>query len=94
MKLKKRINTWFRNKLGLGKIKERDIKKYGFIKTQTNGKIKTFYKGSFNLKWRKLDSHDIITIRRGKSLRHYGIVESPKELNKVLSRVFDYKLLM
>lgn len=94
MKWIKDIVDWCKELCGLRKLREEDFKKKGFKKASTKGTELTFYKGNTMLKWDKHPKKKLLIIRWQKSLRYYGVIETPKELKKVLERVFDYKLLM
>lgn len=93
-RIKKKINRIIRSIkefFGYRPIEEEDIKKYGFNKASTRGSEVLFYKGNTSLKWNRSPKRDIVIVRWRRSLRYYGIVKTPYELRKILSRVFDYK---
>jgi len=79
---------------GIGDLREEDFENRGFRKISTRGSELTFYRGNTTLKWNKHPRKSLLTIRWQKSLRYFGVVKTPRELNKILTRVFDYKMLM
>ena len=94
MKIIKNIVNKCKELCGFRKLREKDILDSGFRKASTKGTELTFYKGNTVLKWNKHPKRRLVTIRWQKSLRYFGVVETPRELKKILTRVFDYKLLM
>lgn len=67
------------------KLKEKDFEQYGFIKVIKQGNTKKFNRDDeYSLKWNY--HKNTVTIRLGRALRFFGVVETPKELKWVMSR--------
>lgn len=80
------IKKWIKKLFGIREIEEEDFTKRGFTKMSKQGTVKKFYKDEFTLQWNYY--RETVTIRLGKALRFFGVVETPKELKWVLGKIF------
>jgi hypothetical protein len=71
-------------------LQNADIINLGFKETKNEGHIINFKRGNMSLKWDFHVAHRIITIKWGKSMRYFGIVETPRDLDIVLFNIEKY----
>ena len=71
-------------------LDQSDIEKLGFKETLTKGTLVYFKKGNMSLKWDFHVTHRIVTIKWGKSMRFFGIVETAKELENIINNINKY----
>lgn len=88
--MNKLISWLFSTKKENKYLTQKDIVKLGFKETKQQGHLQYFKKGNMSLKWDFHITKRIITIKWGKSLRHFGIVETNKELKKIINNIDIY----
>lgn len=71
-------------------LTEKDIIKLGFKDTLTKGHLMHFRKGNMSLKWDFHVAHRMVTVKWGKSMRFFGIVETAEELKSVVNNINKY----
>ncbi len=68
-----------------------DIIKTGFkITVKEKGHIEYFKRGNMSLKWDFHVEHRIVTIKWGKSMRFFGVVETIDELKIIIKNIDKY----
>ena len=84
-----KLKFWKRNKKS-EYLTDEDIKSLGFKETSTKGHLSTFRKGLMSIKWDFHITHRVITIKWGKSMRFFGIVETKDELKRIINNINKY----
>lgn len=85
-----KINWKFWNKESKEYLTKKDIKKLGFKETKQQGHMQYFKKGNMSLRWDFHVEHRIVTIKWGKSMRFFGIVETAEELETIVNNINKY----
>jgi hypothetical protein len=86
-----RIKSWlFPTKTKDKYLNQTDIEKLGFKETLTKGHITNFKRGNMSLKWDFHVTKKIVTIKWGKAMRFFGVVETPEELKKIIKNIDKY----
>lgn len=90
-KIMSKLWSWlFPTKTEDGYLKQSDIERLGFKETLTKGTLMYFKKGNMSLKWDFHVTHRIVTIKWGKSMRFFGIVETADELDTIVFNIDEY----
>lgn len=71
-------------------LTEKEIKNLGFKETLHKSHFIYFKKGNMSLKWDFHVAHRMVTIKWGKSMRFFGIVETVKELETIINNINKY----
>jgi len=70
----------------MDKLELKDIEDRGFVFVTKQGSARRFLRDEHSLKWNTFN--DTITIRKGKALRHFSVIETPRELDWALGKIF------
>ena len=84
---------WYRIFPGTKEIEylsQSDIEKLGFKETLTKDTLMHFKKSNMTLKWDFHVTKRIVTIKWGKSMRFFGIIETTKELETIMKNINKY----
>ena len=87
--MRNKMNIFKRNK-EVEYLEQKDIEKLGFKETLTKGHLAYLKKGNMFIKWDFHVTHRIVTIKWGKSMRFFGIVETAKELENIINNINKY----
>ena len=84
------MKFWKRNKKEKQYLTQKDIEKLGFKETKQQGHLQYFKNGNMSLKWDFHVTHRIVTIKWGKSMRFFGVIETAEELENVINKINKY----